>query len=281
MTRVAGWSVRRPWRALSIWLVVTVALGALGTGLVGHLSSTSIDVPGTASSRVEATIESAFGSASEVPVLLVGPRSDVLAQRRSLVRELERTSGARVTSVPSTAFPQPVSGDTRRVLVVARLASEHSFDGDAAERVQRAVDGTITEPVSAAVTGFSAIGGAVSTESVDAAHDAELIAIPILLIVLLLVFRSPVAAGIPALLGIATVVSAYGLVDVVAQSRDITDVATPLTSMLGLALGVDYALLLVSRFREYLAQGLPSTTLPSLRVNLRVGPSCSREPRCS
>lgn len=74
--------------------------------------------------------------------------------------------------------------------------------------------------------------------------------------VLLLVFRSPIAAFVPALFGIAAVESGYGAVGLLAELHPITDVATALTSMMGLALGVDYSLLLVSRYREELASGL-------------------------
>jgi putative drug exporter of the RND superfamily len=259
MIRVTAWSVRRPWRALAVWALVTVSLAALGSQLPGHLASTSIEVPGSSSARAGEVDRRAFGARSEVPVLLTGPPSQVAKQRLALTAALDALPAVRASAVPGRHLPRSGDGARQSQLVIARVPSVQSFDGEAAERVRRVVDRTVTPPVVASVTGFSAIGGAVSEESVAAAHDAELIAIPILLIVLLLVFRSPVAAGIPALLGLATVASAYGLVDLVARSRDITDVATPLTSMLGLALGVDYALLMVSRFREFLADGLSVT----------------------
>jgi len=255
MIRLTAWSVRRPWRALAVWATVTVALAALGTQLTGHLASTSIEVPGSSSARISDLDARAFGERAEVPVLLTGTGPQVVEQRDQLVAALGALPGVEVSAVPAQHLPGASGGGRQAQLIVARVPSRQSFDGRAAERVSEVVDRTVTAPVTASVSGFSAIGGAVSDESVKAAHDAEIIAIPILLIVLLLVFRSPVAAGIPAVLGLATVASAYGLVDLVARSRDITDVATPLTSMLGLALGVDYALLMVSRFREFLAQG--------------------------
>lgn len=255
MIRLTAWSVRRPWRALAVWATVTVALAALGTQLTGHLASTSIEVPGSSSARISDLDARAFGERAEVPVLLTGTGPQVVEQRDDLMTALGALPDVEVAAVPAQHLPSASGGGRQAQLIVARVPSQQSFDGRAAERVSDVVDRTVTAPVTASVSGFSAIGGAVSDESVKAAHDAEIIAIPILLIVLLLVFRSPVAAGIPAVLGLATVASAYGLVDLVARSRDITDVATPLTSMLGLALGVDYALLMVSRFREFLAQG--------------------------
>src|SRR6185503_15007682 len=78
---------------------------------------------------------------------------------------------------------------------------------------------------------------------------------PILLIVLLLVFRSPVAAAIPLVFGAATVAASRGLLYLLTGWFDIDAFALTVCTMMGLALGVDYALLMVSRFREELAAG--------------------------
>ncbi len=78
---------------------------------------------------------------------------------------------------------------------------------------------------------------------------------PILLIVLLLVFRSPVAAAIPLAFGAIAVLTSRGLLSLLTNFFGIEALALVVCSMMGLALGVDYALLLVSRFREELAEG--------------------------
>ena len=78
---------------------------------------------------------------------------------------------------------------------------------------------------------------------------------PFLLIVLLLVFRSPIAAAIPLAFGAVTVIASRGILYFVTDWFDIDAFALTVCSMMGLALGVDYALLMVSRFREELAGG--------------------------
>ena len=104
-------------------------------------------------------------------------------------------------------------------------------------------------------TGYATLSREIQDESIEAAERCELIALPILLIVLLLVFRSPIAAAIPLLFGAATVAASRGLLYLVAGSFEVDAFALTVCTMMGLALGVDYALLMVSRFREELAGG--------------------------
>lgn len=245
LVSLTAWSTRRPRTALAAWLAIVLVLAVNGTQLHDHLTDTTVTVSGSPSTAAQEQAERSFPSAVRVPVLLQGPSSALQAQRRQVTERLTAT-GARVEQAP---LPETADRATT-TLLLATVRSERSFGGDAGTNVRTLVDRTVRPPVTASASGFSVIGKDIADESVNAARSAELIAIPILLIVLLLVFRAPLAAALPALLGISTVLSAYGLVDLVARATEITDVAPPLTSMLGLALGVDYALLLVSRFRE-------------------------------
>ena len=255
MTWVTGWALRKPRLVLTIWLVATVALAINGTRLEGHIAPTSIEVPGTASQDAQDLADREIGSRGQAPILLQGPQAQVEAQSARLAAALRRDPQNTVlTSLDEGAPPQLAPRGGGAVLLVERPTDE-SFGPEVADAVRRVVDAEVSAPVRASISGFSVIGGAISEESVSNAHSAELIAVPILLIILLLVFRSPLAAGIPAVLGGATVASALGITDVVAQLRDVTDVATPLASMMGLALGVDYSLLMVSRFREARRRG--------------------------
>ncbi|UTI63789.1 MMPL family transporter [Paraconexibacter antarcticus] len=253
--RVTGWALRRPRLTLAVWLLVTVALAVNGTRLEGHIAPTSIEVPGTASQRAQDLADREIGSRGQAPILLQGPQGAVEAQARGLAAALRGDRRNTVlTSLDPGAPPQLRPAGGGAVLLVERPTDE-SFGPEVGDAVRRVVRAEVHPPVRASVSGFSVIGGAISERSVSDAHSAEIIAVPILLVVLLLVFRSPLAAGIPALLGGATVASALGVADIVAQLRDVTDVATPLASMMGLALGVDYSLLMVSRFREARRRG--------------------------
>jgi len=97
----------------------------------------------------------------------------------------------------------------------------------------------------------------VEVEDARAGRDerAELLAVPLLLIVLLFVFRSAVAALIPLLFGALTVFAGRGVLVLLAEVMSIDAISLVVCTMMGLALGVDYSLLIVSRFREELAGG--------------------------
>ena len=98
-------------------------------------------------------------------------------------------------------------------------------------------------PVKATQTGFATLSRALQQESIDAAEHDELIALPILLVVLLLVFRSPIAALIPLGFGAITVLASRGVLYFLTSWFSIDAFALTVCTMIGLALGVDYALL--------------------------------------
>ena len=114
----------------------------------------------------------------------------------------------------------------------------------------------VTPPLRATQTGFATLSRAIQDESIAASERSELIALPVLLLVLLLVFRSPVAALIPLSFGAITVISSRGVLTLLSGTISIDGFALVVSTMMGLALGVDYALLMVSRFREELANGV-------------------------
>ena len=91
-----------------------------------------------------------------------------------------------------------------------------------------------------------------TSATVDSIHGAERLAFPVLIIVLLLVFRSPVAAAIPLIIALATTQAGFGVISIITEFADLDAIALSLASMIGLALGVDYSLLIVTRFREAL-----------------------------
>ena len=121
-------------------------------------------------------------------------------------------------------------------------------------RLEELLETKVSAPVKATQTGYATLSRALQKESIDSAEHDELIALPILLVVLLLVFRSPIAAMIPLGFGAITVLSSRGILYFLTKWFSIDAFALTVCTMIGLALGVDYALLMVSRFREELGE---------------------------
>jgi putative drug exporter of the RND superfamily len=258
VTRLAVAAIRRPVLALAIWVAVVAALAVEGLGFQDRIAPSSVNVPGSRSSEAQQVASRYFGTQASIPVLLEGPQPELTAQGKALTRELRRDEKVTVLSPwdrQAQAIPElRPAKDAVLLLVLAR--TESTFAGDVGGEVRTITDRVTRDPVRASVTGFSTVGGDLKDASLGAAKDAERLAIPVLLVVLLLVFRSPIAALIPAIFGLAAVEAGFGAMSLIARVTEITDVATALVSMMGLALGVDYSLLMVSRFREELARGL-------------------------
>jgi RND superfamily putative drug exporter len=123
---------------------------------------------------------------------------------------------------------------------------------DVVPSLERTLAARVREPVVATQSGFASVSRALQEESLSSTERAELLAAPLLILVLLLVFRSVVAAAIPLAFGALTVLAGRGVLSLLAGPMTIDALALVVCTMMGLALGVDYSLLIVSRFREEL-----------------------------
>jgi RND superfamily putative drug exporter len=241
---------------LAAWVTIVLVLGVVGLGIDGRLSASGLQVSGSESSRARALIGGNFGDAATVPVLLRGPRAEVKSQGKALVTRLSKRPGIRVIS-PWTAS----SGHTAlrpssdRALVLLSVSGSHDEIDRRSVAAERLVHEVTAAPVHATVTGMPLLSRAGTRSSLTAIHRAELIALPLLLLTLLLVFRSPLAAAIPVVFGAATIAASTGAVALLAGAVRLDAFALAVSCMVGLALAVDYSLLFVSRLREELGDG--------------------------
>ncbi len=239
-------AIRRPRLILGLWLVVVVALGLLGTGVQSRLKQSVFILPDTETARAYEIAKQQFGENVIIPILLEGPPKAIDRQGPKLSAALAARSDTRVLSpwerAKGTEKLRPAPGEAM-IVTTFDIPLEQAFDTLAPE-VREAVDQVISPPVQAHVTGMPIIGNDVKQETYDSATRAELLALPILAIVLLLVFRAPVAALIPGLCGLSTLFASAGLIWLLAGFLSIDPIAVALASMMGLALGVDYSLLI-------------------------------------
>ena len=244
---------RRLWLTLGAWVVVVAGLGLLGAGIAERLAPTSLLVPGTPSARAQAMLEREFGNSVPVTVLLEGPPRALDRQGPRLAAALRDEREVQVMSPWDSPGGELDSLRPRRgaALIVASFQRpESKAMSEVVPAARRIVKAEVRAPLRAHVGGVAAIATALQENALAATHEAELLVAPILVIVLLLVFRSPVAAAIPLLMGAATVVAGRGLLLLSTYAMPVNALAVAIASMMGLALGVDYALLMVSRFRQ-------------------------------
>jgi RND superfamily putative drug exporter len=237
-------------------LLVLVSLGTVGAGVEGELSPTSLDVPGTASSKANALLREHFGDSAPFVILLHGPAEALDRQGPELIRTLRRDPAVTTLSPWDRGSVQRLRPDPRTAILIAdfHVGIDQAVDETVPE-LDRILAAEIRPPVQATQTGFATLSRSIQDDSIDATRRGELIALPVLLLVLLLVFRSPVAAAVPLGFGAATVIASRGLLSILTNWFSVDAFALTVCTMMGLALGVDYALLMVSRFREELSNG--------------------------
>jgi len=256
--RVARAAIARPRLVLAVWFAVVGLLALRGLGVEDRLHRGAITVPGAAA-KANAVGNDQFGEGVPLTILLQGPPRQLNRQGRELVQQIERLPHTRALN-PWTAAADvdgnPLRPRRDRVLIVVR--QDAPFEQQSRETVPRLrtlLREDLRAPVRGHLTGAPDVANGIQTASLDALGRAELIAGPLLMLVLLLVFRSPIAAGIPLLLGMTTIAAARGVIDLLNEVVALDSLALSIASTLGLALGVDYSLLVVSRFREELDTG--------------------------
>jgi RND superfamily putative drug exporter len=241
---------------LAVAVAVLAALALIGIGVEGKLDPTTLDVPGTDSSKGNAMLREHFGDTAPFAILLRGPAPALERQGPKLIRALRRDPDVGTLSPWDRGSVSQLRPGPRRALILADFHVDvKTAVNETVPHLEAVLDAQIHPPVRATQTSYATISRALQDVSISASERGELLALPFLLIVLLLVFRSPIAAAIPLVFGAITVVASRGILYFLTGWFDIDAFALTVCTMMGLALGVDYSLLMVSRFREELAAG--------------------------
>ena len=252
LSGLSGFLTRRPRLALASWVLLVAVLAFMGRDLAGQLEAHPLYIKGTEATQARDISLQQFGSDESMVVALRGPRAAVAGQGEELA--------ARLNEMPKTLVVSPWSagaaiGGLRPEPDVAGIVVRVGHRSDEAltemlELVEGQVEKTVRPPVQASIAGLPKIFDSYADANESASKTGETIAIPVLLIILLLVFRSVVAALIPVVVGGVVVAATEGVMKLLLGTVEIDAFALGAAGMMGLALGVDYSLLVVSRFRE-------------------------------
>jgi putative drug exporter of the RND superfamily len=241
--------------------VALVAMAVVGSGAFGKLRGGGSDDPASPSSVAQRVIDARFGGSANL-VLLVhakGGSVDAAAARQAgsaVATDLAAEPGVtNVVSYWATGAPSLRSTDGTDALVLAHVTGDPD---QVTKTTQRLIDGyTGDRPdIRISAGGTAAIGQDISSQVKSSLAVAEAIAVPVTLLLLVLAFGSLVAAALPLVIGGVAIMATFAELYVLGSVTDVSVFAINLTTALGLALGVDYALLMVARFREELAGGL-------------------------
>ncbi|HEY6960945.1 MAG TPA: MMPL family transporter [Gaiellaceae bacterium] len=242
-------------RAVSlVWAGVAVALMAFAPQVETALSGAGWQANGSQSVRARELIQKNFGGVSSSALLVVIHSSTLpssapafratVAQVESILRADKRVS--RVTP------PQPgssISRDGHTVVVTGGARRDPTAMVAAADSLKTRLHTLSNGPVSVSLTGASGMWSDFNTANRSAMMKSELYSWPVTLAILVLAFGSLVAAGLPLLLTILGLVASAGLLALLTHGFEISIWAMNFALMFALALGIDYALFVVHRFR--------------------------------
>jgi uncharacterized membrane protein YdfJ with MMPL/SSD domain len=254
---------RHPWRTIAAWIaLVVLAVLAIGALLGGALTTEGNPTNDPQSQRAEDALAAAFpptvGAAVTDVIVIRSDRYEAHTPRfdavvRTLAGDVRSAGGVdAVRNYLDTRDPALVSRDRRATMVQFADASDSGID-DVVAAVKR-VDAL--PGFDASVTGQKTIDRDFNALSESDLQSGELrIGLPAALIILLLVFGSVVAGLMPLMITLPSIVVALGLVALLAQAFNLSIFVVNMLTGMGLALGIDYALFVVSRFREERGRG--------------------------
>ncbi|GAA2343125.1 MMPL family transporter [Dactylosporangium salmoneum] len=253
---------RRARLVLVIAVLLIAGAAVAGAGVFGRLQGGGFDDPGSESSKAQRLIDERFGGRANLVLLAHATGGsvdapDAAAAGRDLAAALQREPGVRdVVSYWSAGVPDLRSADGADAIVLAHV------DGDATQRRERA--GQLIERYAAdgpalhvRAGGETAVNLDVNGQVARSLAIAEAIAVPLTLLLLILVFGSVVSALLPLAIGGIAIAGTFAELTALGAVTDVSVFAINLTTALGLGLGIDYALLMVTRFREELGEDRP------------------------
>ncbi|MDX3065991.1 Membrane protein YdfJ [Streptomyces sp. ADI97-07] len=262
--RVGGWTrlvTARPRLSLLAALVITALAVFAGSGVADRMGSGGWEAPDAESTYTTRVLEREFPASQPNLLLLVdsgGASVDDPAVAAEAARLTERLAGERgITGVGSywqTTSPALRSEDGHEAIVAARIEGDEKTAGDTLDRIAPAYRG-VHGPVEVSVGGPVAVRHEMQTIIQEDLLRAELIALPVTLVLLVMVFGSAIAALLPLGVGIVAILGTNAVLRGITELTDVSVFAQNLTTALGLGLAIDYALFIVRRFREELASG--------------------------
>ncbi|WP_328464790.1 MMPL family transporter [Actinoplanes sp. NBC_00393] len=253
--RLGRFSFRQRRLTLAVWVTV-LALFGIGAATLSGPTSGAFSIPGTESSRAMEVLEEKFGGGSDTAsakVVFTSPGDTKLtgAEQKAAIETAiaELAKAPQVASVASPFETQTISQDQQTAYAtVTYSVAATDVTTDARKAMMAAAD-------SAKSAGLGVEFSGEVTQTVEQSHAAEAIGIVVAAFVLIITFGSLVAAGLPLLTALIGVGIGMLGIQVATGFFDLSSSTSALATMLGLAVGIDYALFVVSRYRHELAAG--------------------------
>ena len=261
-------SARRPWLTIGVWVVLVVIGLGLNARLLDSATTTELKLGGGADSQRAATLleERLRGPEPIVEIVIVQSESltvddpEFREKVEGLFEDIMALGSDTVAAGQHyylTGDETLVSADRRTALIQLVIAGEFE---EATERVESVLhvitEADAADDFRALMSGPASIAFESNELATEDLEKGERIGIPVALLILLALFGAVVAALIPLGLAVVAVIIALGVAAIIGQFFELVFFVTLMITMIGLAVGIDYSLFIISRFREELDGGL-------------------------
>ena len=266
LARWAGNCARHPWRVIGTWFAVVIALVGLNVAFHGTLVN-EFKVPGTDFQKATDLINAKFGAQKGAPlrVVIAAPVGETVStpDRQAAIATMVEQADAAVRKLDenkknATAIADPLASDSNQVSDSGRVAYfDAQFDRTGFELPR---GGIVDLEDQLKQTGEQAGLQVAFTGDAESPPPEDQLSIVLGLlagfVILLVLFRALVPTAIPLLFAVAAVMTAFLLLFLAARFTNFNTIVTLLVPMIGIGVGIDYTLFIVTRFRQMLHDGL-------------------------
>jgi uncharacterized membrane protein YdfJ with MMPL/SSD domain len=258
--RFGAFVYRRRRYVLAAWLVLLLAAAALAPKAGGVLKAGGIQATGSDSEVASRLLDSEFKASALNNIAIVFSSPTLRATdpqfKTQVADAAERVRHARgvtrVLTYYKTLVPTLLGKDRKETIVLVSLKGDEGETQTYVKGVRKALAaGNLS--LQHYVTGWAAVNHDFSEQADKDLRRSEVFTFAIVLLLLLLTFRTVVSAALPLILGAAAVITATAIIYVIGRITDTSTFALNVASMIGLGLAIDFSLIVVSRFREELA----------------------------
>lgn len=256
MNRLVRTAIARPRAVIAVWVLIVAACVPLMLQLNGALKAGGFDNPRGSAAHGQRLLDGAFKEPPETLQVVLHNPSAAVTDSVDPVTRLARQFRDVASVADYRQNPQWLSADRHTTFVqlgyqvdATRIQAHIS---DLRKAIQAALSGTGTQ---VNVTGAQALDYDLSVQSTQDASTAELIAFPLLFIVLLLVFRSVASMLVPVIIAAMALVIAMAIGYLLTLVMSVSILFENAVSIIGLAVSVDYSLFIIKRYRDELAAG--------------------------
>ena len=254
LRNVVSSSLDHPKRVIAVWAALIGISVVFALQLDSALSAGGFTDPRAEAITTQTTVEEAFGEKPNQLLVVIDSDSALSAGDFDSAVAVLRDAGAATVLTPESR-PELASADGMTAVLVAGFDGDNSAVQNLTPALQQSLDDAAHPGTSVYLTGQPALDYELNMHSKEDAVRAELIVFPVLIIVLLIVFRSVVATAVPLVMAGSALAAASAIGFAITRLTPVSVLYSNIVSMIGLAVAIDYSLFVIKRYREELAAG--------------------------